>query len=553
MPRRWLLRIEFAGIEHRWSDAAVTAVDDLGVEHRFAGGLPDLRLPSDYDPLRNAPDMRSVSIEIAFPKYDPLHVAIEQGHDFTKATAELSLWTVGDSYDDRVIVLTGSPSEPQHGGTDETVRFTIKAQPWIDNGSTHKPTWVNDEHTTGVSTGIRFQYLSRLAYPLVFGQPGIVNRNPAGLTGFFGFDFVSPAYPFDFEYDSLRDYYFVSKLIICGMPVDASNVRVASTLMGIGEPEDLPVEHTRDFLGNPIAIVDLSHLSMGSLGYAVLPDGSVNPNEGMFRWAIPYEPYNQWFVAWNDGGGITGPNGYIRTAGDLMEWMLIRLQQEVDWPHWSSVKPWFDRYELSGVILEPANVWQFIEDVILSVVPSSATVGPRGIRFVPYRWDAERTLAKAHIRVGPGVTTPDRMTYDRVTDRATAFRLRYNPDMENEFKDELTIVAKAKPDANEITSGAIRRMVPPGSQESVVDTESAWVCRRETAARILRGMADMAQGTRTEVVHVTGDDYDDLEDGDVVEFTNAERSIEGRLCIVHVSHLSPDLRVLHLRLLPEQG
>ena len=105
----------------------------------------------------------------------------------------------------------------------------------------------------------------------------------------------------------------------------------------------------------------------------------------------------------------------------------------------------------------------------------------------------------------------------------------------------------------QITSGAIKELSRRALQRSTVELESAWVADPLTASRVLRGMADSARPARVEVVHATGDDYVDLEDGDVVLLTNTDRSIDGHLCIVHVEHLSPDLRALHLRLLPESG
>lgn len=536
MSRRWLLQITFAGITYRWSDAAVTVVDKAGKKHHFAGGLPDLRVPSDYDPLRNSPQLRSTSVELPWPKFDPLHEAIAAGHEFIDASAELSAWKDDTLYEDRDVVIAGHPTEPQYGSKDETVSFTIKARPWVDSASTHKPHWVVDENTVFqafIDSDVA-DLLARKPYPLVFGRPGAINRPAAA--PFEAYDYVSPAYAYRWEQQPISLRWYATYLLICGIPVEAETVFVKSNRSTL--VYELPVISDTDRYGNSFAAVDLSSLGQYS----------------SFARAINDEELNEWSVAWKTGGGATGSKGLIRTAGDLLEWMLIRFNSEVDWPHFSSVKPWFDRYEISGVLLEPANVYKFIEDVVLPIVPCSATVGPDGVRFTPYRWDATAALAKAHIRVGPGVTTPKQVAYDRVTERSAAYRIRYNPDLENEMSDELILVPDKEPGTNEITSRAVQELsARVGVGSDVVDIESAWITSRETAGRILRAHADMARTTKTEVVHVTGEDFDDLEDGDVVLLTNTARSFDRRACIVHVEHLSPDLRALHLRLLPERG
>jgi hypothetical protein len=181
----WLLEVDFAGRTFRWSSRPIDVVDDEGDAASFEGGLDAVELEQALSTLSDTPELLSVPFELFFP----VDVAelIEQGHDLSAATGELSLMVVESGYATRQVLVAGRVSEPEYSAEDEPVAFSLVEEPYDDVALVPEPTakisrqtWANRHHDA-----------RGLYYPQVHGNPGVwfcVDEDPVtGDTGVLTF------------------------------------------------------------------------------------------------------------------------------------------------------------------------------------------------------------------------------------------------------------------------------------------------------------------------------------------------------------------------------
>lgn len=557
MARYWLLKVTFAGIDYRWSSTPLEPLDAAGLPVQHMGGLPDLRLSSDYDPLRRSPNLRSVSLELAWPKYDPIHTAIEEGHNFTAAVVELALWTEGEPYETREVVLRGRPEDqPEYGGESETVTFTVKPSVMLDDvGSTHLPdmavspdTWPEMYADRGGGASLA-DFVEQIAdtdtaldrpYPLPFGVPGKIVR----MDSFGGpiYSPSSPAIPVELYWSGvITAYPEIRKLLVSGWPVGAETVRIACS--SVIPTVDLDVTTELDGQGQPCSVVEVSS--------AILMTAGLSASEASdFLQAVR----NEWRCIWTDEnpGIVDGATGQCG-AGFLAEWILRRSTIEVDWQHLASVRRELDQYTLAGFIEQPVPTAEMLDDAVLGdILPVSVTVEANGVRLVPFPWLATYLDAVETIEVGPGVTTPERVSYERLESPAAQYRVSWCPTGgEADYRQHLTLMGERVDGYTIIVDSAVRAQAADASDFAIEHIESAWIGDHETAARVARWRAFTALPARLVRVQYVGDRYDHLEDGQPVLVNDADRGIEARLGVVSRDILAPNARNLTVRLLPD--
>lgn len=489
----WLLRLDFAGRSYLWSDSPVTPVDDAGRAWPHIGGMPETRVPSDYDPLQQVPRVQSASVEVEWPRDGDLAALMAAGHRLVDAVAEVSLWEEGTSYDKRTRLVEGHPTEPERGDADEPVAFSVQGRPWADAGSTHTATErvTRETWSSGDTAGEPW-------YPKVFGRPGWGLNALGGMSSTYAQ--ATPALV------CARTTGSADRLIIAGHLVQAPTVTISDGTT----TEQFPVEHVVDGVGQLVATVDVS-------GAASID-----------RLASDYT------CAWTGGGGYTGPGGYASGAGDIIEWALQRSSLPVDFGRLRAVRSYLNRFLLAGYVDEPVSPWDLVTEAWLDVLPVSIVVRAGKLRPIVWRYDAQVADALRTIEDGAGVTTPQRIV--RETQQIQAgYTLTCAPGADG--KARVTVGLSSSPDGLVTASSTMQRATTYSEQTEAVD--NAWIGDLTTAYLVLRVRS--IRDASAEYVHfqdITGE-YADLEDGDPVLVTRSGTGITRRLGLLARDRLSP--------------
>jgi hypothetical protein len=200
--------------------------------------------------------------------------------------------------------------------------------------------------------------------PLVYGTPGNSGGAPTPAT---------PAYIVDLVSDPRR-------LLIARHPVEASSVTVYG-LHGGSNPdfisETKSVLYDVDDLGQGYSYVELPATGGGST--------VIGTDEG------------EYFIEWVDGEALSG------AAGDLCLYLLQQSTLQVDLPAWYALRPWLNRFRLSGYVDAFVSPTGYLQSVVLPMLPIGVVAGPFGLAPVPYPWADDADLPAAGSLVeGPG-------------------------------------------------------------------------------------------------------------------------------------------------------
>ena len=507
MSAHWLARLEIAGRTFRWSDTPVAPVDGDGKSIPHLGGLPELRAPSDFDPFEQRPSVASVSLEVNWPPDDPLADIVAAGHRFQDATAEVALWTEGTAYEDREIVATGRATQPEYGPADQPVAFTVEGNPWKDIGSTHLQTWrvTEDSWPSGDTAGEPW-------YPVVFGRPAWAIREIPAV------EFYQEGSP---ALVVRRVGLEARTLLIAAHSVAATQVTIHADALS----EAFPVSYEADELGQLAAVVDISGASTISLE------------------AQTYR------VAWTDGGSYTAPNGDVTGAGDLLLWILSRLDAGVNYAQVLTWRHWLNRFQISGFVDEPTSPWRFITDALLPILPVSVQNKGGELRVIPWRYDARPVDAVRHIEVGPGVTMPGRIVHETDSVRS---RLQLSTSTRADGENRISVLLSPdQPTGYASTSSRVAHQAKTLVGDALETTDQAWIGDIATAFLVLHWRAVRGLVTRyVELQDITGE-LEELEDGDVVTLTHSAIGLESRLGLVARDYLSPVAQTLRVIILPD--
>ena len=326
----WLLDITWSGVVYRWSSVPWGA---------YPGGLSPVELDRTIDLAGTSPGQASASFELVWP----VDVAelISEGHDLGGATAELSyLESATDAHEDRVIVIANARLEdPDYGSRYQAVALTVRANAYDDT----ETLWPPRAHEINATT---WPTLAEAAagevYPQVYGTPGVYVSPDSDA------DLTSPGSPAHVIHTTNK------WLLIAGHEGDAFSVTIHSVDdAGSGSPVEgsYTVSHRSDALGQVVAYVDLT------------------------TGAVTYDADGEYWVIWGNGAAHTGGQG----LGDVAISMLSRSRQGVDRGRWRAVQSSMNRYLIAGYIDERVNPWEWVRDNLLTLVPGSVHLGPRGI------------------------------------------------------------------------------------------------------------------------------------------------------------------------------
>lgn len=386
-----LVDVTYAGRVWRFSEAELDIDSDDGDLH-YRDGLLSVTIAEGADDgdMSAPPDL---SIELLWPESPTVGELEAAGYDLSGATAEISRWREGDTWEQRRVVLRGMFNDPESGGKAETVATTISGGAFADISMLPGPLAVADTRTW--NEGYIADDDIGNAYPIIIGQPG---NDPQITSGWVTGSQSLTVHP--------------HTILIAGHPVAATQVYINSEGNTSGTLVD--VTHMTDHLGRTVAVIDYLKSAYLS-GFASDVGADLQPSRN---------PYNAIYVGWSEGGGLLGPDGTaIRKAGDVLAWALgeIRLPKPADvtWPpadlgHIAAASGYLGEYLIDGMIEEQTTAWDFIAGNLIPLLPVSIVVGPEGAYPVVWRYDAtaEDAICALDTAVNPEIVRVSKVRRD---------------------------------------------------------------------------------------------------------------------------------------------
>lgn len=350
MAEVWLLRLSPPGQSldlPGWflyaASADAVPVDRYGRSLRHPAGLAEVEVIERIDITDSGASGDHSARVAVYLTPDPA-LLLSQSWRLSGWIGELSIWTVGASYESREVVFRGAVEAGALPGPGEALELTLMP-PEFDTGTEFPPSnaviEAGDTWTTPQSSGD--------SYPWVFGAPGVYRST----TGASTLTSASRCYVVDTTAAAQVG-------LIAGHRVRASTVSVYSA------PEEtdatFAVVHQQDGRGRTVATVDLS----GKNGVWTLDDTA-----------------ELYVNDWNDGG-IATPygKGPLDGAGDVLFYLLSQQRSGMlDERSWRSVLGRLNRYRLDGVWSESALPWEWAQQQILPLLPGLWVLsGPFGAR-----------------------------------------------------------------------------------------------------------------------------------------------------------------------------
>ena len=377
-----LVTLRARGKSFRFSTADTAVVNAADVSEpsilHFVGGLE----PFEYtDAIELGEDMqpaREVSLSVLFRNDDGTGWAdlAAFDHDLGDATCEVSIWRSGDDWSDRRVLLDGVVLSPEYGADHEPIAFTVTEDPTEDTGIVPLDRMVVSSSTfptVGVGTHDPADSAADQFYPVIYGAPGIVSADD-------DFDNLPAVPALIAEQDnSVNDQNDYSSWLIL-----LAGHHVAAATVTLHNRED---ETSAD-----VSIVNGSDSNDYPIAYSLVPSSTLTVGGGdEIYWSFKTET--------SGGTRDLRRGGTLRNAVDIMLDLLGRSSIRYDHERIQSLSERLAGFNLDFFINEQQTPWEVIQDHILPLLPIAPAMGPNGLWFVHYPFNA--TIADVIEEVNP--------------------------------------------------------------------------------------------------------------------------------------------------------
>jgi hypothetical protein len=581
-PQYWLLDLEFGGQTLRLASADLDVTSDDGPIH-YEGVLQDVQMSSEIKMLDASLNQSSVSIDAVLPADVPALIA--RGYPLEGCSGTLALWREGTAYEARRVVMVGAVRDPEYGAVDEPVSFTLEDELWqseaqipalgLDvNGDTWPDSWTATY--PGDASAFFNAYIGSLTpedvglpYPVVFGYPG----RTTGLT--------YPAHEGSIAVHVTRDRggldadgYEGPYVVIAGHRVNAQTVyaytesvsndtwsfNAASLPVGL-DGNGFAIEHWTDALGNVVAVL-VGHATGDASAGSTTVNGVTVSTLGSDDVAFPLNDesyrsssdgnggtlYIPIYVGWYDrtrtdeGGGMIGDDGQVvRGAGDVLTYLLRQTGLPVDAGRCAAAASLLNGYKIDCAIDARVAVWEWLQSNLLPILPVSIATGAAGLYPVVWRYDAIAADARFALDADadPTIIRASRVKIDS-SKVANRFRLNFcvnrrtGEPMQFRGLDAAYDASNTSVRASYICAVSQARYKTArdsGIRDDETTTGIIWDVATADAILATRARA-YALAQRTVDYVVSGEDYDDLQLGDVVTLSHAEIGMTQQVAIV---------------------
>lgn len=489
----WTLTVSWAGRTFRWASSPLTIETASGETLSFEDGLE----PVDYeDALQGlgVASLRSIPVEIHFPPEVDVAEWIALGHDLASATGEVSIWSEGTVWEERRVLLSGPVREPEYGGIDEPVSFSVE-----DAITTDRATIPPRSQVINATTWPNFsEDAEGLAYPVVFGKPGVLGANStcAG----------SPAPCVHYATGSG----LAVKILVAGHKTFVGSCVVYNE-DGVTYP--FPIDTETDGVGQTVSTVDLSTVSTATF-----------PREG-----------STYYVSWYDGPALVdGEGADVETVGELIAYLLDQSRVLLDRPAFTAIDAQIGGVKLDGYIDETVPTWDWIVDNLLPLLPLSILPGPDGYYPVVWRLGADPSESVCTISPDDDVLIErvNKLTYSKLSEVVNSLTFKYaNDPLEGNARRSVTLTASPDLEASELGSYYCELSEGQyGVREETLDSDVVW--RAETATYVLARMVERSALPSREVNYSMPSSYGWLRLGDVVLVSDAEVHLDREVALI---------------------
>ena len=533
-----LLEIDFAGQTFRWSTSPITMLNVDSELIRFDGGLNELDFGAVLQTLADTPDQASISVDLLWPV--DVALLISQGHDLSAATGELSAWVEGKTYEDRQILVRGRVRQPDYGGFNDVVSFTLEEAPFQDVGE-----WPTTSERVDETTWPTFQESeSGRPYVQVIGRPGVFRR----ADGAGRYDVGTRAMVVETD---PTDNTLASTLMVAGHKIKSATVNIYYVGAEGATPDegyidfggagsvDLngPVEYVQDSIGQWVSVVRIDTAVVDEIRRA---------QEFQVRWAQVIPDNTKGGLVWYDEAEA------IRGAGDVMRYVLMRSTLRIDWGRFEAVRARMNAWSLDGYLTEVVQPWEWITDNILPLMPVSMHSGADGIYPVFWNWDAGTHDAVDHIEWSPGIDRVSNVEYERApSEICNRLTLKYAWGVA-EKEHQRSVIHTPNPtrvlgllvDPEQVTSEFSKRSALRFGMTAQKEMTSNVVIDDATAHRSVNWRI-LAEGfSQRSVQYTVPQRYAYLELGDVVTLTDSEIHLDNIVALVQGMDVRDTGRIL---------
>jgi hypothetical protein len=493
----WLLELAWAGQTWRFASRPVVVATDAGDELAYAEGAVPEVYREEADLFASTTTPTSVGFDGLVFDEDVAEL-VARGHWLELATAEISQWVEGRTWEERRVVLTGRVREPEYGAAGEPVSFSV-APTELDESALVPPSSAAVSDATWPNAAESAQ---GAAYPFVIGRPGLGLSTDLASTG------GAPA---------LLVHLSSRYLLIAGHRVRATSV----TVIGItqGEAASFAVTHRSDGLGRTVATVTLD---------AAAGSGQVAAVDG-----------DEYSVDWSGTSGgmasLEDADEALTGAGEVCEWLLRESGLPHDVGAWAALRSSLGAWRLDFYVDQPQGPFRLLQEAVLPLVPVSVRRGARGIE--PVLWPVDATAADAVAQLVQGRNVDRDGPVEHVDPPvANEFRVTYAPRWGGEPFRTLTFTG------DETVAGDDPTVAPFGA---CVSSRSVWgplvgepidtrvVQRPEVAARTLAWRAQAYAHPWRVLQYVAIDaELAVLRPGDLVTVTDADLHLTDHVGLV---------------------
>ena len=503
----WLLELDFAGRTFRFSTEPLDISKADGTAISYPGGLDDPGYQESLDRFSHSIDEQTISLELVLPVNVP--ELIQMGHLLGGGRAELSCVlrqadTIQQTYEGRLVVLSGSLSEPQYGFPDQPAGYvatTIEGSLTEDAGLFLSASQTISEDTfAAVATAGKDEHEGK-PYPMVFGTPGAYQDGSGNSKTTSG----SPAYIIDANTGATDNP--ATKLLIAGHHVNASTVLIFDST----NYQSFSVTNTTDDLGQQIAIVDTS------------TPGDIDATEREF------------WVGWNGDGGMANPwstAAELQGAGDVLRWALTYSTMDIDHGAWAAAADFLNRFKLAGYISDPeATVWEWVSD-LAEPLPVTLRKGAGGIYPIIHDIRA-RPSDGIQITASPEFQQISPVQIEgQLSDIFNSIRIGYAFRAKTSDPKRYAVIGtKETGDPSSFSTTTTRQSISRyGRRFRSID--GPYIYDRTTAQLIVKNLADREALPPRQVDYRASARFAHISLGDVVTLTDPDLSFTGQACIV---------------------
>jgi len=491
----WLLDLTWGGQVYRFGSRSLTVTNEDGQALRYSGGLGDLGVDLAFGLLDETPGELSIPVSLMFPAGVDVAARVEGGHDLSRATAELSLHIVGNTYEDRRSILTGSLSEPEYGATGEPVSATIADLPY-DDAALFPP--ANARISPDAWTALPNDQNDDQCYPFVFGEPGQYTKSDGSAASTRG----SPAYVVEKPAGSSL------VILIAGHHVIAPTVTIRNATAKTTTA--LSVVNSNDDAGNNTAAVVGLVSALGS-------------------------DADTFFTNWTHGGAARSEEAAatLTKGGDLLSYFLNRSSIAVDRGRVKAASDYLNRYKFAGYLNDQVSPFEWLQDNLIPLLPISIASGPDGVYPIVWRFDARAGDALAHLVAGEDVHRESRVTYlnrDIINELRLSFA--WEPERQKHMR---TITVNGEPHSattsDVITNGYAKISRDRfGARASEISTDIVY--DQTTAAAILDWKIRAGAFPSRAITYTAPASMAWLQRGDVVTLTDSDLSLSSQVALV---------------------